>query len=64
MSPEAYKAACDATGHSPEELAAVLGIGRATLFRRWNGSSPITAEMEIAIRHAPKATKKRPPLKS
>ncbi len=50
MKQEEYRELCTKTGHSPEELAALLGIGRATLFRRWNGSAPITAEMELAIR--------------
>jgi plasmid maintenance system antidote protein VapI len=49
MTAAEYKAACDRLGHSPEELAGLLGIGRATLFRRWNGTAKITAEIALAI---------------
>jgi plasmid maintenance system antidote protein VapI len=60
MTPSEYKAACDATGHSPEILAGLLGVSRATIFRRWQGIATITPEMAMAIRSVPKAKKKPP----
>lgn len=53
MTPDEYKEACHATGRNSTELAEILGISRATFFRRFHPGAPITGEMILAIGAVP-----------
>lgn len=59
MTPEEYKAACEATGRSVANLAGLLGVARSTIYRRWEPDAEITREMELAIQNIPKPRAKK-----
>ena len=49
MSPTDYKTKCKETGRTTGELAEILGLNRATMFRRFQASATITNEMVLAL---------------
>ena len=51
VTPAEYEKLCDQLG-TRDEAAAILGITRMTLFRRIEGKTPLTKEIEFAARWA------------